>query len=135
MRMKISKLKAPHKSSGFTLIEILIAMVIVSVGVVSVMGAIQTNAQIASDLDRRLVASWVVSNRFAEIRHESKLNSVAAGKDNVNVEMGGYEWRVRSVIEESELDRVFNVTVEAFEKNSGDDRAISSMTSSVVDKL
>ena len=110
-------------------------MVIVSVGVVSVMGAIQTNAQIASDLDRRLVASWVVSNRFAEIRHESKLNSVAAGKDNVNVEMGGYEWRVRSVIEESELDRVFNVTVEAFEKNSGDDRAISSMTSSVVDKL
>lgn len=133
--MKISKLKAPHKSSGFTLIEILIAMVIVSVGVVSVMGAIQTNAQIASDLDRRLVASWVVSNRFAEIRHESKLNSVAAGKDNVNVEMGGYEWRVRSVIEESELDRVFNVTVEAFEKNSGDDRAISSMTSSVVDKL
>ena len=133
--MKISKLKAPHKSSGFTLIEILIAMVIVSVGVVSVMGAIQTNAQIASDLDRRLVASWVVSNQFAEIRHESKLNSVAAGKDNVNVEMGGYEWRVRSVIEESELDRVFNVTVEAFEKNSGDDRAISSMTSSVVDKL
>ena len=133
--MKISKLKAPHKSSGFTLIEILIAMVIVSVGVVSVMGAIQTNAQIASDLDRRLVASWVVSNRFAEIRHESKLNSVAAGKDNVNVEMGGYEWRVRSVIEESELDRVFNVTVEAFEKNSGDDRAISSMTSSVADKL
>ena len=135
MRMKISKLKAPHKSSGFTLIEILIAMVIVSVGVVSVMGAIQTNAQIASDLDRRLVASWVVSNRFAEIRHESKLNSVAAGNDNVNVEMGGYEWRVRSVIEESELDRVFNVTVEAFEKSSGDDRAISSMTSSVVDKL
>ena len=133
--MRISKLKAPHKSSGFTLIEILIAMVIVSVGVVSVMGAIQTNAQIASDLDRRLVASWVVSNRFAEIRHESKLNSVAAGKDNVNVEMGGYEWRVRSVIEESELDRVFNVTVEAFEKNSGDDRAISSMTSSVADKL
>ena len=133
--MKISKLKAPHKSSGFTLIEILIAMVIVSVGVVSVMGAIQTNAQIASDLDRRLVASWVVSNRFAEIRHESKLNSVAAGKDNVNVEMGGYEWRVRSVIEESELERVFNVTVEAFEKNSGDDRAISSMTSSVADKL
>ena len=133
--MRISKLKAPHKSSGFTLIEILIAMVIVSVGVVSVMGAIQTNAQIASDLDRRLVASWVVSNRFAEIRHESKLNSVAAGKDTVNVEMGGYEWRVRSVIEESELDRVFNVTVEAFEKNSGDDRAISSMTSSVADKL
>jgi len=123
------------KSLGFTLIEIMIAMAIVSVGVVAVMTATATNADIASDLDRRLVAGWVVSNRFAEIRHESKLNSVSAGKKNTNVDMGGYQWQVRSSIEETDLDRVFVVTIEAHDKNQNDDIPVSTMTSSVSDKL
>ena len=127
--------KIGSKSLGFTLIEIMIAMAIVSVGVVAVMTATASNADIASDLDRRLVASWVVSNRFAEIRHESKLNSISAGNRNTNVEMGGYQWQVRSTIEESDLERVFVVTIEAHDRNQNDDIPISTMTSSVSDKL
>ena len=134
MQSNIDCFKATKKSSGFTLIEIMIAMVIVSVGVVSVMGAVQVNAQIASELDRKLIANWVVSNRFAEIRHDSKLKNVSAGKDSESIKMGGYEWSVRATIEESELDRVFVVTVEAFDKND-DKTPVTSMTSSVADKL
>ena len=129
----IPKLKS--RSLGFTLIEIMIAMAIVSGGVVAVMTATASNADIASDLDRRLVASWVVSNQFAQIRHDSKLNSVSAGKKNTNVEMGGYQWQVRSTIEESDLERVFVVTIEAHDRNQNDDIPISTMTSSVSDKL
>ena len=124
-----------NRSLGFTLIEIMIAMAIVSIGVVAVMTATASNIDIASDLDRRLVGSWVVSNEFAQIRHESKLSSVSAGKKNTNVEMGGYQWQVRATIEESELDRVFVVTIEAHDKNQNDNVPIATMTSSVSDKL
>ena len=125
----------PCLSSGFTLIEIMIAMVIVSVGVVSVMTATAKNIEISSELEQRIVASWVVSNRLAEIRHQSKLENITVGNNNISVEMGGYDWRVRSTIEESSLDRVFLVTVEARDKNQTDDAPKASLSSSLSDKL
>ena len=125
----------PHLSSGFTLIEIMIAMVIVSVGVVSVMTATAKNIEISSELEQRIVASWVVSNRLAEIRHQSKLENIAVGNNNTSVEMGGYDWRVRTTIEQSNLNRVFLVTVEARDKNQTDDVPKASLSSSLSDKL
>lgn len=137
--LKINKVsrfdKSINKQTGFTLIEIMIALAIVSVGVVAVMTATAKNVEVSSELERRIVASWVVSNQLAEIRHASKLESIRPGSSNNSVKMGGYEWRVKAVVEESSLDRVYLVTVEARDKSQRDDLPVSSMTSSVSDKL
>ena len=126
---------ASRYESGFTLIEIMIALVIVSVGVVAVMTATAKNIEITAELERRVVASWVVGNAMAEIRHESKTENIAKSNKSTTVKMGGYEWRVKSTIEESELERVFLVTIEAREAGQSDDLPVSSITSSVADKL
>ena len=81
------------------------------------------------------MASWVVSNRIAQIRYSANLERVSANSKTDNVKMGGYEWRVRSVVEESSLDRVFLVTVEARDKSVQEDAPVASMTSSVENKL
>jgi len=121
--------------AGFTLIEIMIALLIVSVGVVAVMTATASNVQVTSELERRTIASWVVSNRIAEMRHLSKTESLSTGNDTETVDMGGYEWRVRSKVEETELERVFLLTVQAYDENQRDDLPVVSMTSSLADKL
>ena len=137
--LKINKISCSgcisKKQSGFTLIEIMIALAIVSVGVVAVMTATAKNVDTSSELERRIVGSWVVSNQFSEIRHSSKLESVRPGSNTTTVKMGGYEWRVKSEIEETTLPRVFLVTVEARDKNQRDDLPVASMVSSVSDKL
>jgi len=122
-------------SAGFTLIEIMIAVLIVSVGVVSVMTAMAKNVEITAELERRTVASWVVSNRISEVLHESKIESVSAGNDSDIIKMGGYEWRVRTRIEATELERVYLLTVEAHDQGQRDDTAVVTMTSSLADKL
>lgn len=119
--------------SGFTLIEIMIALLIVSVGVVGVMTATAQNIEVSAELERRTVASWVVSNRMAEVRYSAKTDNVSAGNDSETVKMGGYEWRVRTSIEETELDRVFLLTVEAHDQNQREDQAVMTMTSSLPD--
>lgn len=126
---------SPKGNAGFTLIEIMIALLIVSVGVVSVMTATAKSVQITAELERRVVASWVVSNRIAEIRHASKTESVSKESKSSTVKMGGYEWRVKSTLEETELERVYLLTVEARDQNQKEDRPVSSMTSSITDKL
>jgi len=119
--------------SGFTLIEIMIALLIVSVGVVAVMTATAKSVEISAELERRTVASWVVSNRIAEVRYNAKTDSVSPGNDSDTVRMGGYQWRVRTSIDETELDRVFLLTVEAHDQSQREDRAVMSMTSSLAD--
>jgi len=123
-----------RKQAGFTLIEIMIAMAIVAVGVVAVMTATAKNVEITAELERRTIASWVVSNRFAEVRHSTQLESVSPSSKNSVIDMGGYEWQVKTVIEESSLDRVYLVTIEAREKNQTEKLPLASMVSSVADK-
>jgi len=130
------KMQSKHSvQAGFTLIEIMIALLIVSVGVVAVMTAMAKSVDITAELERRTVASWVVSNRMSEVLHLSKTQSVTAGNDSDTVNMGGYEWRVRTRIEETELDRVFLLTVDVRDQNQRDELPVASMTSSLADKL
>ena len=134
-QMKAKSINCDNRQQGFTLIEIMIALLIVSVGVVAVMTATAKSVDIAADLERRTVASWVVSNKISEVLQLSKTESVSARKSTDKTEMGGYEWRVRTVIEETQLERVFRLTVEAYDDNSRQDTAVISMTSSLADKL
>jgi len=119
--------------SGFTLIEIMIALLIVSVAVVSVMTATAKSVEITAELERRTIASWIISNRIAELRFLARTENVSAGKDSENLKMGGYEWRIRTTIEETDLDRVFLLTVEAHDQNQREEQAVLTMTSSLAD--
>ena len=123
------------RQSGFTLIEIMVALLIVSVGVVAVMTATAKNVDVTVELERRTVASWVVSNRISEVRYLSETESVSVGNDSDTFSMGGYDWRVRTRIEETELDRVFLLTVEVHDDNEKSELPLVSMTSSLTDKL
>lgn len=55
-------------SKGFTLLEILVALAVVAIGTAAVLqtaGATAKSLQVAED---RILATWVASNRIAEIR-------------------------------------------------------------------
>ena len=131
--LSFPKYRSRTSQSGFTLIEIMIALLIVSVSVVAVMTATAKSVEISSELERKTVASWVVSNHIAELRFLARTENVSAGNDSENVSMGGYDWRIRTSIEETDLERVFLLTVEAHDRNQKEDQAVLTMTSSLAD--
>ncbi len=60
------------KKAGFTLLEILVAMVILAVAGVAIVSSSSNHIQNQSVLKKNLFTQWVASNRLAEIKLERK---------------------------------------------------------------
>ncbi|MFT5572469.1 MAG: general secretion pathway protein I [Cryomorphaceae bacterium] len=120
---------------GFTLIEIMVALGIAAVSIVAIIDAMGKNTWVASELEQRILASWVVSNEIAEIRYDAKISKVKIGSHSNTVEMGGHRWRVKSRIKKTDVERVFLVTVEVNDDARSRETALSTMTTAVTDRL
>ncbi len=57
-----------RSSSGFTLIEMLVALAILAIALAAVQRAVSGSLDNAFELKQRLLASWVADNRLAELR-------------------------------------------------------------------
>ncbi len=134
MRVKSIELAA-KKQSGFTLIEVLVALLIVSLGIISVIQVTSQHVSNISELEKRMLASWVASNHIAEIRYDAKVNKIRGNGKTERYTMGGRDWRSKARIEETEVERVFLLTVEVSEDSNLEKTIYASMTSAVTDRL
>ena len=125
----------PAWQSGFTLIEIMIALMIAAVAVVAIIDAMAKTSWVASELEQRVLASWVASNEIAEIRYDAKLNRIKEGSKSNSVDMGGLKWRVKSRIKETDVEKVFKVEVEVASQGDNNEGPLSSMTTAITDRL
>lgn len=102
-------------NKGFTLIEVMVALVFVAVGLATVIQVVTSYVGNISELEKRVLASWVASNHIAQIRFESETDRVKSGNKSERVKMGGYRWRSKAKITETEVERVFLLEVEVFD--------------------
>jgi len=126
--------KANHQS-GFTLIEVLVALLIVSLGIVSVIQVTAKHVNNITELEKRMLASWVASNHMAEIRHDAKVDKIRSGGKTERVKLGGHEWRSKANIEETEVEKVFLVTIEVADDSNIEKKVYANATSAVADRL
>ena len=123
------------RHQGFTLIEIMIALTIVAVAVLAISSALSEHTKMASGLEKRLLAGWVASNQLAVIRHAATVDKVKTGNRSETIEMGGYRWRARAEIAETDVERVFLVTVVVRDDANPKDLPYASLTSAVSDSF
>ena len=123
------------KQRGFTLIEVMVALIIVSLGIVSVIQVASQHVGNISELEKRMIASWVASNHISEIRYDAKIDKVKNGGKTQRYKLGGHEWRSRARLEETDVERVFLLTVEVTDGNGSQKRTYATMTSAVTDLL
>jgi general secretion pathway protein I len=81
----------PHK--GFTLVEVLVALAIVSIALMAALRAAGQGTQAAGELRLRVLAGWVAENRLAEHRARGDWLPVGIGRGTQT--QGGVEfaWR------------------------------------------
>lgn len=135
MQYLSQKQSVSQKQSGFTLLEVLVALVFVAFGIVTVIEVTSQHVNNLAELEKRVLASWVASNKVAEIRHDAKTDKVRSGSKNDRIKMGGMRWRTRAKITETDVDRVFLITVEVRDDNNADRAIYSSVTTAVTDRL
>jgi general secretion pathway protein I len=120
---------------GFTLIEIVIALGITAIGIVSLVQAMQQNITMANELEKRMIASNLASDHLAQYRFDSLTDKIKTGTKNANVTYAGINWRVSRLVSETEVDNVFLVQVSVSLANGEANAPDFASLSSAVAKL
>lgn len=95
--------------AGFTLIEVLAALIIVSLGMLGVIQAVNQTVNNTSYLRDKSIAHWVAMNQLTETR----LSTTAPTTDTTNgtVDMAGQHWRWTMKVAETDLANMFSIEV------------------------
>lgn len=83
-------------SRGFTLLEVMVALAILTVALAAALRAAGVASQTGTDLRQRMLAGWVAENRLAELRALALWP--APGETGGEVVMGGESLRWRQVV-------------------------------------
>ena len=79
------------RSAGFTLIEVLVALIIVAFGMGALLATLSSAADSAGTLRDKSFAQWIAMNRITELRLRG--GALVVGKTSGDVEFAGQTWR------------------------------------------
>ena len=82
------------RSAGFTLIEVMVALVIVSLGMMAVNTQLNRYTVAATYVEQKTLASWIATNKLTELSIAPTWPSV--GDYEEDVEFAGQQWRCTS---------------------------------------
>ncbi|MBT8115592.1 MAG: type II secretion system minor pseudopilin GspI [Arenicella sp.] len=117
--------------NGFTLIEIIVALAVVAIAVLSMMGSMSTHAHVSGELEKNVISRWVASNVIAETRYQAQFERIRIGRSSDTIRMGGHRWRARSTVAKTDVEQVFLLTVEVFDEDTKDDKPLSRLTTAL----
>lgn len=95
---------------GFTLIEVLVALVVVALGVAALMSSMLSAANSTERLRDRAYAEWVAANRIVEVRVASEFPSL--GRSEGIVRMADREWDWRQDVRATSIEGVVQIVVD-----------------------
>ncbi|MEM1090619.1 MAG: type II secretion system minor pseudopilin GspI [Pseudomonadota bacterium] len=111
------------RQRGFTLLEVLVALVVVSVGLAAISRLGVQHAQSAMALDELTLAGWVASNTIELARLEpSGLN---VGRRQGQTTMGRQRWYWEMNVAQTEVDSILRLDVAVFADSRRQQQVVS----------
>jgi general secretion pathway protein I len=78
------------KARGFTLVEVLVALMIVAMGLAALMTAVSGTARASGYLRDKTMAQWIALNRLSEVR--LNLNTLGDDRDTGQLDFANRKW-------------------------------------------
>ena len=94
---------------GFTLIEVMVALVVATLALVAVMASISQMVDAGTSMRDRTFASWIAQNRITELRLANVEPEVS--ETNGEVEFAGLEWAWTTTVSETGVEFLYRVDV------------------------
>jgi general secretion pathway protein I len=113
-----------RRHRGFTLIEVLVALVIVAVGMAALMGALSSSARTVTYMQDKTFAEWVALNKIATMRVGLQQGQIPpVGTTNGDVDFANRSWHWRQDVVASQVPGInrIDVKVRPKEIKGGDD--------------
>jgi len=99
----------PPKACGFTLIEVLVALVIVALGMAALLGTLNTAANNVSYLQDKSLAEWIALNQVSKVRLAGQAPS--KGDSDGEVDYAGRKWKWSQTVDEMPIPGVLSIVV------------------------
>jgi len=94
---------------GFTLIEVLVALVIVTIGMSAVLGAMSSSVDTVLYLRDKTFAQWVALNQLANLRLAGQLPPT--GTTNGDIDYANRKWHWRQDVSKTEVPGIERIDV------------------------
>jgi general secretion pathway protein I len=99
-----------RRPRGFTLIEVLVALVIVAFGMGAVLTALTSAADNATRMREKTFAEWVGLNQLSTERLQVSLPTL--GKKEGDVDFGGSRWHWQESVETMDVPGMLRITIQ-----------------------
>jgi general secretion pathway protein I len=115
-----------RRTRGFTLIEVLAALVIVALGMLGVIQAVTQTARNGTYLREKTLAHWIAMNVITERRLLAAPPDVAESSDDV--EFAGQRWRWTMNVTQTEVESLRRMDVSVRPADRPDGEALATVT-------
>src|ERR1700741_2423412 len=96
-------------STGFTLIEVMVALVIVAFGMMAVHTMLNSYVAASAYVEQKTLASWIATNKLTELSISPTWPSL--GDSNEEIEFAGRQWRYEVDVSETPVPNLRRVDV------------------------
>ncbi len=97
------------RARGFTLIEVLAALAIITIGMSAVLGTLGSSASTAGYLRDKTLAQWIALNQVAETRLGGELPMT--GTTDGTVDYAGRHWHWRQQVTDGDAPGLYRIEV------------------------
>ncbi len=91
MNGRALRARRPAAERGFTLVEVMVALMVVAIGLAALMVAVSGAARTSSYLRDKTLAQWIAVNRLSEVRLNAA-NKFAQNTDTGELDFAGRKW-------------------------------------------
>jgi general secretion pathway protein I len=102
--------RSARRTRGFTLIEVLVALVIVAFGMGAVLSALTSAADNETRMREKTFAEWVGLNQLSTERLQ--VNVPAVGKKEADVDFAGTRWHWQENVETMDIPGLLRITIQ-----------------------
>jgi len=99
----------PRRQAGFTLLEVLVALVIVALGLMAAFGQVNQTLTVSSRLRDKTLAHWVALNEMTRLRLVNEFPPIGSRSDEI--EMSRVNWRFTIKVVKTPLDALRRVDI------------------------
>ena len=109
------------RASGFTLIEVMVAMAIVALALPALLIQVMTTIDGTAYMREKTIAYWVAQDTLTELRLERRVTGqLYPKKDKGELELVGRKWFWQLNTEKTQMDHIFRIDLEVSDTVDGD---------------
>jgi general secretion pathway protein I len=94
---------------GFTLIEVMVALAIVTLGMAALLGTLSSAARTTGYLQDKTLAEWIALNQVATVRLQSA--GPSKGNSDGEIDYAGRKWKWSQTVDDMQIPGVLRIDV------------------------